>query len=146
MKIELEVPYTRDFKAGYLDTNKESRRVVTLVRYDNSKTSTSYARYLMTCHLKRFLDVDEHVDHIDNDKMNDVIDNLQILSPRDNNLKKNVALGITLKKEITLTCPVCESTFTRPARNIEFKLKRGKSPCCSRKCGGIQSHISKIRN
>jgi hypothetical protein len=33
-KIELEYPYSEDFKAGYLNINKESRRTLLLVRND----------------------------------------------------------------------------------------------------------------
>lgn len=79
-KIELEYPYSEDFKAGYLNINKEPRKTLLLVRNDGSKTSTSYARYLKE---------EEHVDHIDNEKLNDNITNLQILSTKDNNIKKN---------------------------------------------------------
>lgn len=144
MKIELESPYDKAYKAGYLAVNKEPRRVLSLIRFDGTRTSTSYSRYLLSCHLNQFLEQDEHVDHKDDNQMNDVVDNLQILSQRDNNLKKIKSLNKCCKKDITLTCPVCKSLFSRPARNVEFKIKSGKYPCCSRRCGGINSHISKF--
>lgn len=65
MKIDLQFPFTEDYKAAYVNINKEPRRVCLLVRKNNNKTSISYARYLMSCHLNKFLSKNEHVDHID---------------------------------------------------------------------------------
>ena len=144
-RIDLKHPYSEDFKAGYLNINKEPRRVVTLVGKDGSKSSTSYARYLMACHLGRYLKNDEHVDHIDNDKLNDVVDNLQILSSQENNRKRLEHYDIK-KNYKTLTCPICEKEFTREVRKVNFKLKQCKSPTCSRRCGGKMSHITLARN
>lgn len=142
-KIELENPFKKDFKAAYLNTNKEPRRVVSLIMKNGKRTSMSYARYLMCCHLNRFLKKEEHVDHIDNNKLNDCIENIQILSAKENNIKKNKNLGIKLEEDIEMNCPICGIKFKRPARNIKFKIKNGKNPTCSRKCGGIMSHLTK---
>ncbi len=139
-KINLEYPFSVDYRVGYLNTNKEPRRVVSLISNEGKRTSVSYARYLMSCELKRYLRKEEQVDHIDNNKLNDNIENLQILSQKENSIKKNMFYGIKLKEDVTLICPVCDVSFSRPARNIDFKLKSGKTPCCSRKCGGINSH------
>lgn len=142
-KIDLEYPYSEDYISGYLNINKEPRRVLSLIKKDGTKTSVSYPRYLMACHLKRYLDKYEHVDHIDNNKLNDVIENLQILTPKENNIKKNEFYDIKLADEITLTCPICGVEFSRPSRNVKHKLHIGKTVCCSRRCGGINSHITK---
>lgn len=140
MKIELKEPFLNNYKAAYLNTNKEPRRVVLLVKKDGSKTSMSYARYIMTCHLKRFLYKHEHVDHIDNNKLNDVIENLQILSPRENNIKSIKHSGRSKKPDVKLICPVCKTEFVRPFHRVNFRIIKGVKPCCSRKCGGIYSH------
>jgi len=142
MKIKLQLPYSNDYKAGYLNTNKEPRQLVLLVDFENNKTSTSYARYLMSCNLKRYLNNDEHVDHIDNNKLNDIIENLQILTPAENNIKKNLYNNIKLAEDIELKCPQCGILFKRPSRNIKHKLENNKKPCCSRKCGGKYSYKS----
>lgn len=133
MKIILEYPFNQDFKSGYVNINKEPRRVCLLVRYDGTKTSTSFARYMMCCKLKRYLTADEHVDHIDNDKMNDVIDNLQILTPIENTQKSKKQLSLN-----TFTCPVCNIIFQLPLQR-SHKIQ----PTCSRRCGGIKSHWKK---
>lgn len=137
MKIELQPPFKDKYKQGYLLTNKEPRNLVLLVDFNNKKTSVSYARYLMSCHLNRFLSKTEHVDHIDNNKMNDIIENLQILSSKQNNEKSIIANN---KKMIyrNFVCPICSTEFSRPAHN--FTYRPGYQPCCSRKCGGIKSH------
>ena len=139
-KIELEYPYSEDYKSGYLNTNKEPRRTLLLVRNDGTQTSTAYARYLMSIHLGRYLEKYEQVDHKDDNKLNDVIDNLQILSQKENNEKRDLFHGIKLAEDIELECPICKINFKRPSRNIKHKLQKGKEPCCSRKCGGIYSH------
>lgn len=78
-------PYLRSFENG-----SRPRRQVILMRVNNTVTSMSYARYLMEDNLGRELLPDEHVDHVDNDPLNDVVENLQILSPAENNRKSNV--------------------------------------------------------
>jgi hypothetical protein len=142
MKIALQNPFIEDFKSAYLLQNKEPRNLVLLVRNDNTKTSMSYARYLMSCHLNRFLGKDEHVDHIDGNKLNDTIENLQILSLKENNQKRLNQLNIKAAY-ITLECPICKKQFTRRQNKVITKLKYGKKPCCSRRCGGIKASLIK---
>jgi len=130
MKIELQNPYAKDWKRGYIVINPEGRRTVILFNTCQDRSSVSYARYLMATHLKRYLDQHEHVDHIDNDKTNDVIENLQILTQAENSLKS--AKGETL---FSFMCPVCAKVFTLTARQ-SHKI----NPTCSKRCGGIKSH------
>ena len=131
MKIQLESPFLNDYKAAYVNTNIEPRRVCLMVKNDGSKTSMSYARYLMSCHLNRILGKDEEVDHIDGDKMNDVVSNYQILSKADNIRKSR-----PLKKTMQLLCPICGGLFIRATNRVKHKINQ----TCSRKCGGIKSH------
>ena len=83
MKICVEYPYSTLFTGANVYTDKDNRRRVYLYGKD-TKMTTSYARYLMSVKLGRFLDKNEVVDHIDNDRTNDVIENLQILTEKDN--------------------------------------------------------------
>lgn len=82
--IKLEAPYSDDWKKGYLLTNRENRKTVILYNSKEDRSSTQYARYLMAVKLGRYLTKDETVDHIDEDKTNDDINNLQIISLHDN--------------------------------------------------------------
>ena len=84
MKIPVEPPFTGLWKHAYVVKNKENRNMVCLVNDAKDRTTMALARYRMSVKLGRMLRDDEQVDHIDNDKTNDSIDNLQILSKRDN--------------------------------------------------------------
>lgn len=130
MKIELNKPYNKDYKAGYIAVNNEPRRVLTLISYNGNRTSTSYARYLYSCHIGRYLSTNEHIDHIDNNQLNDDINNLQILTKAENNDKMRKRHNIK-RSYTTLICPICNNEFTRPTNRITHKV----NPTCSRKCG-----------
>jgi hypothetical protein len=96
------------------------------------RTSMTYARYLMCIKEGRWLETDEEVDHIDGNRHNDNIDNLQILSRAENRAKYNATRQ---KIIITKTCEWCGIEFSRRAGNIK--------KTCSRSCGGKLSHITK---
>lgn len=119
--IILEYPFEGiGYKVFY---KKEGRYKINIIRPDKTRTTMLYSRYIMSIHLKRFLDVKkEHVDHIDGNKLNDDITNLQILTPKENNIKAVKELGLTSKK-IKLKCPVCEVIFCRNPNNVNTKLK-----------------------
>lgn len=75
-------PYLRGFRK-----EGDERRQVVIHFKDGSRTSMSYSRWLMTQSLHRTLGSDEHVDHINEDKLDDRIENLQILTPSENSIK-----------------------------------------------------------
>lgn len=111
MKIELEYPFINDWRLGYLRTSKDGRRRVDLFNSNTDRTTISYARYLMSCHVGRYLTAEEEVDHVDQNPTNDEISNLQILSTNDH-LKKtleNRPKGVV----ITLICSNCGTSFER---------------------------------
>ena len=118
--------------------SRDGRKTLILYNSNQQRSSTQYARYLLSVKLGRFLTVDETVDHIDGDKSNNSIDNLQILSLGDNVRKSQK------KSDYVLVCPVCKKTFTRPHYRLSGKIKKERMRrgelCCSRKCGGIYSH------
>lgn len=95
----------------------------------NSRTTTSYARYLMEVFLGRRLTAEETVDHVNNDKQDDRMENLQLLSPSENTKKS--AKGRTM---VLLNCPICGVSFYRE-RNQTHIVKGGNPSRCSRKCG-----------
>jgi hypothetical protein len=79
----------------------------------------------------RFLEEHEHVDHIDEDKSNDILENLQILTQQENNRK-----AVPQQVLIVLTCPCCGVTFTREKRQTHNR----KSMSCSRSCASKYQH------
>lgn len=134
MKLILEYPY-QDFD-GYLVTNPEGRKNICLVHKDSKKrTTVSFARYLMSIHEQRILLKNEQVDHIDGNKKNDVIENLQIISSSENILKSAKERNRT-RKMVKLQCPNCNKVFEKPLNNTHLQ-KKGHYTSCSRKCSSL---------
>lgn len=130
MKIKLLSPFKQKYRMGYIVINNENRKNVILFNNKKDRTTISYARYLMSVKLKRFLNKNEEVDHIDNNKTNDRLNNLQLLTPIQN--RNKTAKGQTKLKFI---CPVCKKKF-----KLTLRQSHRENPCCSRTCGGIKSH------
>lgn len=151
MKIILDKPYMEDWTDGYLVKNPEGRTNVVLYNRNNKmRSTTSLARYKLSVKLGRYLDSEEHVDHIDEDKTNDDIDNLQILSPADNN-RKHIKLNNKEAKFLILNCPKCNEPFLISLRNYKSRQKNNKNIFCSRSCARKfytipHSLIKKIRD
>lgn len=138
-KIEIEYPYSTKYKSAYLVVNKDNRRTVILYNSHSDRSSTQYARYLMAVKLGRFLEEHEHIDHKDDDKTNDHIDNLQILTLAQNNIKTHK------KPNVELICPNCHNIFERTRTQLRGRthLIQTGLICCSKKCGGQYGHKRK---
>lgn len=121
----------KGFDKVYIATNKEPRRVATLHKPDGYITSMSYAKYLYTSYYNVDIEEGFEVDHINNDKLDDRIDNLQVISKSDN-IRKSAMKRIIVER----TCPVCGKKFMYRKRD----LCSHPNPCCSRKCGGIKAN------
>lgn len=132
MKEEISQFYKEQgFTTVYVNINKEPRRVATLRKNDGTMTSMSYAKYLYTSYHNCFVDNGLQVDHINGNKMDDRIENLQTISREYNLIKDKLH-----QEKIECICPVCGIKFLFPKRNISSH----PNPCCSRRCGGIKSH------
>lgn len=109
---------------------REKRMYVVLIRIGNkySKTSMSYARYLVSVKENRILTENEQVDHIDENKLNDTLDNLRILSPEDNR-SRSAKIGRTM---ISFICKTCGKRFLREKRQVKPTTKYC-SPSCRAK-------------
>lgn len=135
MKIEVSDYYKNKGVTGvYVNVNKEPRIVATMKYANGEKHSMSYAKYLYTSYYSCDVANGDEVDHINGDRMDDRIENLQVISKRQNNSKKKQS-----KTFIECICPVCGEKFIFDKRN----LSTHPNPCCSRKCGGIKSHWKK---
>ena len=126
---------SKGFVSLYININKEPRRVATLKHSNGTLTSMSYAKYLYTSYYKIDIEKGYEIDHKNNDKLDDRIDNLQILLKQDN-LRKSSKRRIMVER----VCPVCGKVFMYRKRD----LCSHPNPCCSRKCGGIKSHWKKL--
>lgn len=135
MKQEISEYYkNKGFNVVYINTNKEPRRVATLRKHDGAMISMAYAKYLYTSYYKCDVEDGYHVDHINGDRMDDRIENLQVISGIYNRQKDH-----NIKEMVVMICPVCGKEFIFEKRNLKFK----PNPCCSRRCGGIKSHWKK---
>ena len=123
-------------------TRKDGRKHVIIIDDDNNQTTVSYPKYLMQEHLGRQLTKEETVDHIDGDFTNDSIDNLQILSRKDNARKQFEDFPELKAKQYIFECPVCKKEAVIPYRRYkDNQLRQGKAgPYCSRSCAGKIHH------
>ncbi|WEU69430.1 hypothetical protein TY_10 [Pseudomonas phage vB_PaeM_Ty] len=128
MKIELKGPYSDRYKFGYLRTCKDKRKRVDLFNSNQDRTTVTYAKYLMSVQLGRLVDKNEEVDHIDGDRTNDSIENLQVIPKQEH--RKKTAKEREPRKFIITTCTYCGVEFKKWANQINGK----KNLFCSRSC------------
>lgn len=135
MIIELEGPYASMYRKGYLRTCKDGRKRVDLFNTNKDRTTVSYAKYLLTIKENRLLLPTEEADHIDNDRSNDSLDNLQILEVSEHKKKtKHYGKKHTMVEE---TCSHCGKVFLKNKRYVNKVYKLG--PVCSRSCNGLRN-------
>jgi transposase-like protein len=128
MILVLEGPFKEVWTKGYLRESKDGRKRVDLVSWPHSRTTISYARYLLSVQLGRFLTDEEQADHIDQDKTNDSLENLQVLTIDEHKLKtKEEVSGLTL---VSCICDFCNLTFSRR----KAFTGRTENTFCSRSC------------
>lgn len=119
-------------------TRKDKRQHIVIVHTDGTKQTQSYPRYLMEQYLGRSLTSAETVDHIDNDKTNNDITNLQILTREENSAK---AMSENPRKVYKFACPVCGADSIKFLNYVKNNWRKGKAgPYCSRQCAGKVHH------
>lgn len=117
----------------YSSGSCKGRRFMSITKDDGTHTTMLYSRWLMQQHLGRELGPLEHVDHKDEDKTNDSLSNLQILTPAENSRKS--ALG-----------------RPSPAKGIEKGFTHGttygwmKKKCECQECQGAKAEWGSRRN
>jgi predicted RNA-binding Zn-ribbon protein involved in translation (DUF1610 family) len=92
----------------------------------------------MSIKLGRMLMPHEEVDHIDGDKTNDALENLEVVS-REENLRRQ---KLNYKKQMyEHICPECGKRFLRDKQRSYQHTKFGKQIRCSRSC--VALYLSK---
>ena len=104
---------------------------------NNHPCATKYGyvlehRIVMENHLNRILDSNEVVHHINGNKKDNRLENLEIMT-KNAHLKLHATTG---EKFLELKCPNCQNIFVRPKRNTHLS-KHTKCTFCSRRCNGI---------
>ena len=95
-------------------------------------------RVIMENHLNRLLDDNEVVHHINGDKLDNRIENLQAMLNSEH-VRLHKSTGRTI---INLKCPWCGNSFSREKRQTHLVKTKNRYTCCSRKCiGKLSSFI-----
>lgn len=113
---------------------QEQRWQVNLIVKDNIsiRTTLSRARYRMSVYLGKLVSSEFEVDHKDNNKLNDNLSNLQLLTKEENKQKQVDFYRVNNPEFIQLSCSMCFSSFRKLIRNYKFHTKRGQINfyCC----------------
>lgn len=122
-----------DYRVYRVFHKNENRWYAQLVAA-NHRTTITYAKYVMSVSLGRRLGRHEQVHHINEDKLDDRLSNLTVLTSYAHRKLHPPARGET---RIDKICPVCNKAFSV---TLQFK----KTKTCSRSCGGkLGSHRKK---
>lgn len=121
-------------------TRKDGRKHIVKIE-DGNRVTQSYPRYLMELHLGRKLLPTEEVDHINHDFTDNRLENLQILSGKENKQKE---MSRETRQAIRFTgyCPLCGKYFERPLSRVKYNNKES-GPFCSRQCSGLHNSRQK---
>lgn len=141
MIIQLQEPFASKWSRGYLVINNQNRRNVILFNNDADRTTISYARYLMGVKLGYFVPDYLEVDHKDDDKTNDDIDNLQLLTGEENRLKEQYRQAME-RTFYGFHCANCDIPFILSGRELNMRLATGAELAyCSRSCAAKMQHL-----
>ena len=122
-------------KHEYIYTDKkDGRQRLIFVDEEGKHSSKSYPRILMEQKLGRPLEPNEDVHHIDGNKNNNNIDNLEIIKHGEHQ-----RIHSSKYQDTTQTCMVCGKTFTYTATQMrmyvnDIKRHKHRGITCSRKC------------
>lgn len=102
---------------------------IDLVNDNTNRTTISYARYLKSVELGYLIGPEYEVDHKDDDKTNDIVSNLQLLTPLQNRLKNVVYRDVV--------CEQCKNVFTLTLGEYDKRIAAGVSNMfCTHSCNG----------
>ena len=112
----------------------DGRQHVLLVHRDSNgsidkRKCVSNPKYLVECHLDRYLNEEETVDHIDGNFSNNSLYNLRIISRR-NHCRSHV----NVRKEVTKICKICGKSFQT--------FDNSRITCGNKHCVGMCAHVN----
>lgn len=124
-------------KEGDLYYRSDGYVGIYLPDHPDAKKNNGYVllhRYVMEQHIGRRLEKGEVVHHIDHNKVNNSIKNLELISNSEHVRRHSLEHGSLY---VQLKCPWCETIFEIPKRS-SFLQKRNKYSCncCSSSCRG----------
>lgn len=117
----------------------QMNRKYMVLEKDGKKNSILYSRYLMEIHLNRRLNSNEEVDHINEDKTDDRLENLQVLSSKENRRKALLhrrPMQGYINTFTKVECKTCGVRFKLLTNEYHRRLRRNKNGIfCSQSCG-----------
>ena len=110
---------------------KDGRKHI-IIQNDNKKTTVSYPKWLMEQHLKRSLEPDETVDHVNRDFTDDRLENLTVKKRSVHTSDDSLRVQL-----VEIVCVWCiKKSFKKPGV-LHHNSKQGKAgPFCGRSCAG----------
>lgn len=116
----------------YYKTTDDRFQILIRIRNTRTQTSIPYARFLIECYLQRELESNEDVHHIDGNKLNDAIENLEVIKHGE-----HISQHKSFTPEI-FKCVNCEKSFAKYGKQLtglKLRQKNGKpGPFCSKSC------------
>ena len=97
-------------------------------------------RVVMENSLGRLLTEEEIVHHIDENKKNNILSNLELMLKSEHSRMHMLKQG---RKWVKLKCPECGELFDRELRN-SFLQKGSEYTCCSPRCRGLFSRFIQL--
>ena len=113
-------------------TRKDGRKHLILYEPNSKgKKTISFPKAIMEVYLGHKLGKDDTVDHIDRDKTNDAISNLQVI-----NRKTHASLDAIRRHSVFSTCPTCQMEFELTKNQLNKRSNILAGPFCSKTCAG----------
>lgn len=139
MLLELQDPFRSKWRKGYIRECPDGRKRVDLFNSNRDRTTISYSRYLFSVHSGEIVPDNVTIDHVDEDKSNDDISNLQPLSPEENVRKRNTYYRENIQVKYEMLCPECGSKIVLTKSQARSR-KDNMRTFCSRTWAGKFYH------
>lgn len=108
------------------------------IRPDGSRTTVQEHREIMEIFLGRKLLKSEHVHHKNENKLDNNLNNLEVLTASAHSRLKHKS--DKPRKFFSFTCPQCGSVATKELSQVKHNRNLGKAgPFCSKQCAGVFS-------
>lgn len=119
----------------------KGRYHVVLKHNNGTKTTMPYSRFVWVNAHGVHPEPGFDIDHINGDRLDNRLENLQCIKSEENNQKYHASLAT---RYVHLRCPWCEVEFVRPHANTHLgygKSERGTTySCCSKSCATRIQH------